>query len=163
MVRRSGGLWVGHNLHNAMPHINNHELLASVVAAGVQTTATDPIRGFSPYTSATFVLTLTNAEADADDTLDVYIQRLLPDETNWDDMVHFTQILGNGANDQVFVADVYAGAGGGDERVAADAALAVGTVSDISWGDAIRVKYVIVDPSGTDATFTFSVSVNMLV
>ena len=43
----------------------------------------------------TFTLDVTAAATDAQDLLDVYVQTKL-DGTNWTDVVHFTQVLGNG-------------------------------------------------------------------
>ncbi len=155
-----GGRWRGHNLKNAMPHEQNIELLATTVAVGVQSVTGPDILGFAPFTSGTFVLSITDAAADADDTLDVVIQRKLPNG-GYEDIVAFTQVLGNGANTLTFVADVFAGASGGDEHIVA--ALTAGTFLDVPWGDALRVNYVIVDPSGTNASFTLAVHGNMRV
>lgn len=46
-------------------------------------------------TTAVFFLSVTAAAAGAGDFLDVFIQHSL-DDVNWDDFVHFTQVLGNG-------------------------------------------------------------------
>lgn len=156
----TGGLWRGHNLQNAMPFLHDFELLALTVAAGVQTVVGADVKGFAPFTSGTFVLTITDAQDDVDDTLNLSIQRKLPDDS-YEDIVAFTEVLGNGANDLVFVADVFAGASGGDEHVVA--ALTAGTVLDAPWGNILRVRYVIVDPTGTDASFSLRVTANMRV
>ncbi len=158
--RNKGGIWRGHNLENAMPFKQDIELLATVVAAGVQSVTGPDILGFAPFTSGTFVLEITDAATDADDTLDVVIQRKLPN-SGYEDIVAFTQVLGNGANTLTFVADVFAGASGGDEHVVA--ALAAGSFLDVPWGDILRVNYAIVDPTSANATFTLAVHAHMRV
>lgn len=158
--RNKGGLWRGSNTENAMPFEHNIEMLAETVAAGVQSVTGPDLLGFSPFTSGTFVLSITDAAVDADDTLDVVIQRKLPNG-GYEDIVAFTQVLGNGSNTLTFVADVFAGASGGDEHVVA--ALAAGAFQDVPWGDILRVNYVIVDPTSANATFTLAVHANMRV
>lgn len=158
--RNKGGLWRGHNTENAMSFEQNIEMLATVVAAGVQSVTGPDLLGFSPFTSGTFTLEITNAADDVDDTLNVVVQRKLPNG-GYEDIVAFTEVLGNGADALTFVADVFAGASGGDEHIVA--ALSAGTVLDIPWGDILRVNYVIVDPTGTDASFTLAVHAHMRV
>lgn len=158
--RSSGRIARGLNNHNAMPFDNNIILLAEIVAAGVQSVTGDDVLGFSPFTSGTFTLTITDAGVEADDTLSVVIQRKLPN-SGYEDIVAFTVVLGNGSDTLTFVADVFAGASGGDEHIVA--ALAAGTVLDAPWGDILRVNYAIVDPDGAEATFTLAVHANMRV
>ena len=44
-----------------------------------------------------FLLNVTNADTDANDTLDVYIQESPDGGTTWNDIAHFAQILGTTA------------------------------------------------------------------
>ena len=152
--------WIGHNLKNGMPHYQDIELLETTVAAGVQTVVGPDLLGFALFTSGTFTLEITDAQDDVDDTLNVVVQRKLPNG-GYEDIVAFTEVLGNGADALTFVADVFAGASGGDEHIVA--ALTAGTILDVPWGDILRVNYVIVDPGGADATFTLAVHAHMRV
>ena len=107
--------------------------------------------------SARFVLKLTNAATDANDTLDVYVQQSY-DGTSFDDVVHFTQILGTGADAQTFIAEWTRDVTPESEMHAAqDAAIAAGVIQGMKLGFPLRVKWVIVDPTGSNATFTFEV------
>ncbi len=156
-----GGRWLGDSLANKMPTLNNHALLAS--AARVASGNSGNLVGYAPYTSATFTLTISADESTSADLLDVYIQRLLPDNTTYEDIVHFTQALGNAGNTGVQdIADVYAGASAGIfDATPNDGTMAVG-VADLQWGDVLRVKWVIVDDSAS-ASFTFKIDANFRV
>lgn len=135
------------------------ELLASAVqtATGQGTAVT----GLGGHRGGTFVLTLTNAATEVDDTLNVYVQRLLPDGTTWDDVVAFTQILGNGADSLSFVADVNFDSAASDERATSQETLTAGTVSAVALTNSLRVTWVIVDPGGGAASFTFGVAASL--
>lgn len=119
-------------------------------------TAVTGLRGFR---GGTFMLSITDAATAAGDTLNVYVQRLLPNGTSWDDIVSFTQVLGNGADTLTYVADVIFDSQASDERVAADGSLAAGTVSAVAFGDSLRVKYTIA--SADTPSFTFSVTADL--
>jgi hypothetical protein len=120
------------------------------------------VSGLRYYSYATIMLDVTADATDAADTLDVLIQRLLPDGTTWDTIGRFTQHLGNGTPDK-YVMDITA-ASGGSERAADDdvttlgnVVLAAGDTRDVPWGDQMRVAWIIVD-ADCDASFTFSVT-----
>jgi len=107
--------------------------------------------------AAAFLLDVTAAATEVDDTLDVYLQHSPDDGTNYDDFIHFTQILGNGgvkqiiaewSGEQVVESEIHA---------LADAALAAGVLQGPKSGK-WRLKWVIVNPGGGAASFTFSVS-----
>lgn len=112
----------------------------------------------SGFKGGTFQLVVTNAATQSGDTLNVYVQRLLADGTSYDDVVAFTQVLGDGADSLKFVADVIFDSQASDERAARDGTLTAGSVSAVPLTDAIRAKWVVVDASTDDATFTFSVT-----
>lgn len=100
-----------------------------------------------------FVLDVTAAATDVDDTLDVAIQTLV-DGTNWVTVVSFTQCLGNGGTKR-HIAKINASVA--QAMFEGAAALAAGSVRN--WiGDAWRARWVIVDPGAGAASFTFSVS-----
>ena len=133
-------------------------LLASATKTGNGTS--DLVTGVRSYRGITVELDVTAAASDVDDTLNVYVQRQLPGG-DYDDIVAFTQVLGNGGAKR-FVADVMFDSQASDERVARDAALATGTVVAVPFGDVLRVKWVIVDPGGGAVSFTFSVAATLL-
>jgi hypothetical protein len=108
-------------------------------------------------TGLTFILQLAEAADDAGDTLDVYIQDSI-DGSVWDDLVHFTQALGN-SGAKTFLARAACGispiAALGEKK---DCSLAAG-VRQGPVGSMVRAKWVIA-PSGdvpADQSFKFSV------
>lgn len=127
-----------------------------ILASGART-ATAGTNGSTVYLPALahaygFVLDVTAAATDADDTLDVAIQTLV-DGTNWVSVCAFTQCVGNGgAKRHLGKID----ASLAQAMFEGSAALAAGSIRN--WcGDAWRARYVIVDPTGSNASFTFSV------
>lgn len=112
----------------------------------------DPVR--LPQADAyAFVFDQTNAASAVDDTLDVFVQALL-DGTNWVDVVHFTQKLGNGTDAQRHVAKICSQLATAEFEVAS--ALAAAGVRNLI-GDAWRARWAIVTGAGTHS-FTFSVT-----
>lgn len=132
-------------------------LLASAeqIASGVSvvpTTVPDDI------VAAVFQLDVTAAATAAGDTLDVYIQHTV-DGTNYDDFVHFTQVLGDGGAKRFLARWNSLGAAPESELGAAqDAAMSAGVLQQPisrTW----RVKWVIA--SASDPAFTFSVTASL--
>lgn len=100
----------------------------------------------------TWILDVTAAATDVDDTLDVYIDMLFGTAT-WINCAHFTQVLGNGGATARYCVTVPANMLTTD-LVATDCAVGVarGVV-----GSQVRGRCVIVDGAGADNTsFTFS-------
>jgi hypothetical protein len=136
-----GGLWLGHNLKNMGPFSSKEILVASDTYEGDGNSG--PLSGFAPFSSGVFVLEVTDAQAEADDTLDVYIQRLLPNGS-YEDFVAFTQVDGDVVEPTVYRADVYAGASAGTFAAAPkDGTLGEASVVDLMWGNTLRVKWKI--------------------
>ena len=105
----------------------------------------------SSMQAVSFVLDVTIPVAsDVGDTLDVKVQTMI-DGTNWVDVVHFTQVLGNGGAKR-FVAKIMASTA---EALFADAVIAAGTVRHL-LGDEWRINYVQVD-ADSNASFVFTV------
>ena len=104
--------------------------------------------GVEAFTSADVALLVTAATGTSP-TLDVYIQKLLPDGATWVDLIHFTQATGA----VVRWVSVVGTAMSADIAVQ-DAALTVATVRAALLGSVWRVKYVI---GGTNPSFTFQV------
>lgn len=96
---------------------------------------------------------VTAAASAVDDTLDLFLQTTL-DGTNWIDIAHATQVLGNGGAKQ-FVAKI--GAGLAEALFAPSASLAAGSVRNI-LGDKLAARWAIGVGAGTHL-FTFSVVV----
>ncbi|MBP9863347.1 MAG: hypothetical protein KBD62_35710 [Kofleriaceae bacterium] len=102
-----------------------------------------------------FCLDVTAAATDVGDTLDVYVQTLIGGQ--WVDVVHFTQVLGNGGAKRFF-AKVSAGLA--ETMFENGTALAAGSVRNLC-GDAWRGRYVLVD-ADADASITFQLSATPL-
>lgn len=98
-----------------------------------------------------FALDVSAAQTDAGDTLDVKIQTKL-DGTNWIDVVHFTQLAGNGGAKR-HVAKLMADTA--QAMFASSAALGAGNIRHL-LGDEWRVNYVQAETN--DASYTFSVT-----
>lgn len=103
--------------------------------------------------AVTFVLDVSAAATDAGDTLDVKVQTKL-DGTNWIDVVHFTQCVGDGGAKR-HVAKIMADTA--QAMFADGAALGAGNIRHL-LGDEWRVNYVQVDAAADTASFTFSVT-----
>lgn len=132
------------------------ELLASG-AVTATSTGTDAVRlfeGLNHAQACVFVLDLTAAATDVDDTLDVFIQTRI-DGSNWVDIVHFTQVLGNGLDDLTYIAKV--AAADGEPEFEIGTALAANTVRNL-LGIEFRTRYDVVDSGDSDQSFTFSVT-----
>ena len=106
-----------------------------------------------PPNAMAFTLDVTAAATAVDDTLDVTIQTKI-DGANWIDVVHFDQVLGNGGAKTYIEKVVSSVQVAGFET---GTALAAGATRALI-GDEWRASWTIVDPTGSDASFTFSVS-----
>lgn len=104
--------------------------------------------------AAAFVLDVTAAATASGDTLDVYVQTML-DGTNWVDVVHFTQILGDITPPVRYIAKVTSHVATAEfENGTALGAAAVRNLLGDEW----RVRWAITDADTDDASFTFSVA-----
>lgn len=130
------------------------ELVASAArtATSTGTTAVDLLSrpGGQPAKSIAFVLDVSAAATDAADTLDVFVQTKL-DGTNWVDVVHFTQVLGNGGAKRFFAKIETDTAVTMFENGTALGAAAVRALFGREW----RARWAIVD-ADADGSFTFS-------
>jgi hypothetical protein len=105
------------------------------------------------------MLNVTNADTDANDTLNVYIQESPDGGTTWNDIISFNQIIGT--DSAVKKLAIINAEGGAETEIATvqDAALAAGSVRQGPICPMIRPKWVIVDGgSDADQTFTFSIT-----
>lgn len=101
------------------------------------------------------LLTVTNADTDAGDTLDVYVDISPDGGTTWLNAVHFTQIIGTAAASKEFA--VLDASAPGASVIAATADAAAAVVRPSLVGTHIRARYTIVNAGAADATFTFKV------
>jgi hypothetical protein len=110
------------------------------------TTGTGNIIGLDAFSIADIQLSVTAASGTTP-TLDVYVQKLLPDGVTWDDIIHFTQATA-AAN---YMATMTVGGGG--VHTAATRSLAAGTVrANCTFGNTWRVDVVV---GGTNPSFTW--------
>ena len=108
--------------------------------------------------AALYFLSVTAVATDAGDTLDVYVQHTPDDGTTWDDFIHFTQVLGNGGAKKFIATWLRDVTPESEIKAPADASLAAGVLQG-PITPLIRVKWVIVDASTQNASFTFSLVV----
>jgi hypothetical protein len=106
-----------------------------------------------------FLFDVTNADKDANDTLNVYIQESPDGGTSWNDIVSFAQVIGTD-NPSKKLAKINCEISPETELGAlADASLAAGSVLQGPVCPLIRPKWVIVDGGGdADQTFTFGLT-----
>lgn len=136
---------------NGRPNVDGIELLAAAARSSTGNGSAVLIEGMS---ALALQLDVTAAATEVGDTLNVFVQTTL-DGTNWVDIYHFTQVLGNGG------AKRYYG------KVLFDAALtefengsALGAAAGRSlFGSQYRVRWAITD-ANANASFTFSVKAN---
>lgn len=104
------------------------------------------------FTQATVLIVTTNSSGTSP-TLDVYIQKLLPDGATWHDIAAFTQITGNASRVMSLVS------GGNKEEAQQSAALAAGTVNAVAFGGWWRIYYKI---GGTSPSFDIQTAIEGL-
>jgi len=83
-------------------------------------------------------------------TMDIYVQRLLPDTTTWHDIAHFTQFTGNANRVMSMVT------GGNKEEAQQAGSLAAATINSVAFGSTWRLSVVI---GGTTPSFVLDVYV----
>lgn len=111
------------------------------------------VSGFGFFDVFEFQLDVTAAATQSSDTFDAYVQTTL-DGTNWIDVVHFTQVLGNGGAKR-FVAKISSELA--ESMFSTATALSAGSIRHIV-GDQFRAYWAITDASTADASFTFSLT-----
>lgn len=100
------------------------------------------------------ILNVTAAATEATDTLDVFIDASIDGGTTWINIMHFTQVLGNGG------AKKHVNISVSDASVAFDAAsdLAAGATPRSLVGSVFRPRWTVVDAGGAAASFTFGIT-----
>ena len=100
------------------------------------------------------LLEFTAKADDVDDTCNVYIDMLVG--STWINAIHFTQVLGNAADASKEYALLMPSAQSTPIVATGDAGS--GVIRPMVIGSQIRARWVIVDPTGADASFTFAVT-----
>lgn len=104
-------------------------------------------------------LDVTAAANDSADTLDAYIDMSIDGGTKWNNIAHFTQVLGNGGS-KTFVAVIKNDNPGASAVFATTSDAAAGATRQIGFGDRLRCRVVSVDGSvGGNMSFTFSIKI----
>lgn len=100
-------------------------------------------------------LDVTAAATDVGDTLDVYVDMAIDNGTKWHNIVHFTQVLGNGGV-KTFVAVIKNDNPGATAVFATTADAAAGATRQIGFGGNLRYRATTVDAGTQNMSFTFS-------
>jgi hypothetical protein len=132
--------------------VTNQVLLASAARTTTGTGDEFLLEGMS---ALTLQCNLTAAATEVGDTLDVFVQTTI-DGTNWVDVYHFTQMLGNGGAKRYFGKLLFDAALTEFENAATLAAAGGRAI----FGDRYRVRWAITDAGSVNASFTFSVTAN---
>lgn len=103
------------------------------------------------------LLNVTSAATAAGDTLDVYLQASSDGGTTWDDVAHFTQVLGNGGAKKYLIRWQGEIAPTTAQAAPQDGALAAG-VAQGPHGNLWSVKWVVASASAPLFTFTVTAS-----
>jgi hypothetical protein len=131
------------------------ELFASATKTS-SNTATISNKQLARFRNGIILLSVTAAGTTSGDTLNVYLQRNVGSDESpvWDDMVSFTQLLGNGGA-KTYIARISSDIAPTTATEAPkDASLTAGSVSQGPWSNLLRVKWVI---GGSAPTFTFNI------
>lgn len=129
----------------------------TLVASAARTetdTGTTAIRLPDAPNAVGIVLDVTAAATEVGDTLNVFVQTKI-DGTNWVDVYHATEVLGNGGAKRYIAKVTGALAEAEFENGAALAAAAVRNYIGDEW----RARWVVVDADADNASFTFSIAV----
>ncbi len=109
-----------------------------------------------PWKELLVQLDVTAAATDATDTLDVYIDMSLDGGTKWHNIIHFTQVLGNGGV-KTFVGVIKNDNPGASAVFATTSDASAGATRQIGFGDRLRARAVTVDASTQNIGFTYSI------
>ena len=131
-------------------------LRASAAVAVAGTTNGTAVKLQESWEQMVVVLDVTAAATDANDTLDVYVDTSFDGGTSWVNIGHFTQVLGNGGAKK-FIMSFKANPIAASNAVDFTANQAAAAALQIGFGDQIRYRGVVVDPTGSNVSFTYSV------
>lgn len=139
-------------LHHIAGPIRGPFTLASVSTGTSDSGTETAVSNLGDFRILQLQLEVTAAATDAGDKCDVYVQTTI-DGTNWVDIVHFTQLAGNGGAKRYYA------------KIVAEAALtefenatALGAAAQRAIiGTQYRVRWAITETSTDDESFTFAV------
>lgn len=132
-------------------------LRASAAQAAAGTVTGTGVTFRKPWTEALVMLNVTAAATDANDTLDVYVDTSPDGGTTWINVGHFTQVLGNGGAKKFVMALKNDNPGASAVTdVTSDAA--AGATRQYGIADRLRYRGVVVDPTGSNVSFTYAVT-----
>lgn len=132
-------------------------LRASATVATATTQTGTAVKMQRVFTEALILLDVTAAATEADDTLDVYIDVSPDGGSTWVNVGHFTQVLGNGGTKK-FVMALRSDNPGASAVFDVTSDASAGATRQIGIADRIRYRGVTVDPTGTNVSFTYSVT-----
>lgn len=124
-------------------------------ATGTGTAAT----GFTNTKDCWLYFHVSNADTDANDTLDMYVETSYDGGTTWFTFAHSAQYTGTTACSATACAEGF-GTNTGGMNVDFDTALSASSIRSMYGGTQYRAAWTIVDPTGTNATFTFQTRIN---
>ena len=163
LVDSSAGGTIGptNGLHGAPVNIQTVSILvsASRTAGSIGTSGSGLglLANLAPFTNATFLVRVVGGTG----TLNLAIQRLLPDGTLWDTVIRFPQHA-TASGTFSYVADINAAAGNTPRAIDSTtditaAALAAGDARDVAWGSSLRVVWSLAGTSTFDVLGNFRV------
>jgi len=131
------------------------EAVTLVASAAVTATSTGSTVVYLPgmVNGLVFELDVTAAATESGDLLDVYIQTTI-DGTNYVDVSHFTQVLGDGGAKRYYSKITADGALTEFENGSALGAAGIRNILGDKW----RCRWTVVDAGTDNASFTFSVT-----
>lgn len=127
---------------------HNVELVASGTRNSDGNTQSTPHVGVSRFSAATFHLAI-SAASGTSPTLNVYIQKLLPDDSTWMDIGSFTQATDADGDRLMTIVSA-----GNSEVAITDGTLSANSTVTTTLGEELAVKWVI---GGTNPAFIFAV------
>lgn len=108
-----------------------------------------------PWRELLLQLDVTAAATDVGDTLDVYVDMSIDGGSRWNNLVHFTQVLGNGGA-KTFCAVIKNDNPGTSAVFATTTDATAGSTRQIGFGDRLRYRATVVDAGTQNTSFTFS-------
>ena len=107
------------------------------------------------YREMILQLDVTAAATDVGDTLDVYVDMAIDGGLKWCNIVHFTQVLGNGGA-KTFHAIIKNDNPGASAVFATTSDAAAGATRQVGFGNNLRYRAVTVDAGTANVSFTFT-------
>jgi len=125
-------------------YVNNHTLQASTAQSSTGNNQSTPTVGIGDYSAASVFLTCTAITAS---TVNVWIQKKLPDDTTWQDIAAFDQLTAVGSRTIEIVS------AGNAQHTPVNGSLSAGTVLTANLGNEWAIAYSVGNAGGGTATF----------